>query len=288
MPLYTDEFMTDPHRVYRELRDRHGPLAPVELAPDTPATVVLGYREALRILDDDAHYPADPRRWQQLVAPTCPVLPLLQWRPITMRTAGAEHTRLREACTAGLERVDLHALRQVVERTAISMIESFGEAEPVELLGQYAFPLTFQVLTEVLGLPPEAGQRALAGVSAVLDAADAESARRGNAVFEEILADVVRRKRDHPDNDLLSWLMAHPARLDDTEMVQQTAMLYGAGTEPTCGLITNALLLEITDDRFGGGVLGGRSRPATRSSRSCSPIRRGRTSASGIPGSRSC
>ncbi|WP_232839911.1 MULTISPECIES: cytochrome P450 [Nocardia] len=257
MPLHTSEFATDPDRVCRAMRDRYGALAPVELAPDVPATLVIGYREALRILDDAAHYASDPRIWQQQAPADCPVLPLLRWRPVAPRSDDAEHTRFRGACTAGLDRVDLHSLRSVVERTAIPMINAFCESGSADLLGQYAFPLTFRVLNELLGLPPEKGQQALVGMIAVLNAADSESARRGNEIFESILLEFVEQKRCDPGDDLTSWLMADVADLDDLEMVNQTALLYAAGTEPTCGLILNTLLLMLTDNRFGDNVIGG-------------------------------
>ncbi|MET7767881.1 cytochrome P450 [Nocardia sp. NPDC005366] len=257
MPLYTPGFMADTHRIYREMRDRHPTLAPVELAPGVPATLVIGYREALRILDDEAHYPADPRMWEQHIPGSCPVLPLLQWRPIPLRNTGEAHVRLRSAVTAALGRVDMHTLRSVVERTAIPLINTFCESGSAELLTRYAFPLTFRVLNELLGFPSEQGHKAQAGMAAVLNAADTETAQRGNEIFEGVLLEVVRQKRENPGEDLTSWLMAHSAHLDDVEMVHQTALLYAAGTEPTCGLILNTLLLMLTDDRFGGNVLGG-------------------------------
>ncbi|NUS92759.1 MAG: cytochrome P450, partial [Nocardia sp.] len=52
MPLYAPEFAADPHRAYREMRAGWGSLAPVELAPGVPATLVLGYSTAVRILND--------------------------------------------------------------------------------------------------------------------------------------------------------------------------------------------------------------------------------------------
>ena len=88
--LYTTEFSDDPHRAYREMRSRYGSLAPVELAPYVPATLVVGYRTALRILNDPEHFPADPRIWQQTVATDCPILPLLEWRPMASRSSGPD------------------------------------------------------------------------------------------------------------------------------------------------------------------------------------------------------
>ncbi len=59
--LYAPEFAADPHAAYRRMRRVHGPLVPVELAPGVPATLVIGYYQARRILNDPLHFPADPR-----------------------------------------------------------------------------------------------------------------------------------------------------------------------------------------------------------------------------------
>jgi hypothetical protein len=69
VPLYAPEFAADPAGAYREMRRRYGALVPVDLAPGVPATLVVGYRHALRILHDPDHFPADPRRWQETVPP---------------------------------------------------------------------------------------------------------------------------------------------------------------------------------------------------------------------------
>jgi cytochrome P450 len=64
-------------------------------------------------------------------------------------------------------------------------------------------------------------------------------------------------KRNAPDDDITSRLLAHPTGLDDVEMIHQLATLYGAGIEPQQNLIVNTLLLMMTDDRFAGAFLGG-------------------------------
>src|SRR5690606_993296 len=112
--LYSTEFTIDPHRVYREMRERFGSLVPVELAPGVPATLVIGYRTALSILNDPERFPVDPRTWEASVAPDCPVLPVFRWRPNASRNSGAAHERLRQATTAAVEAGDLHGLSAVV------------------------------------------------------------------------------------------------------------------------------------------------------------------------------
>ncbi|WP_055522473.1 hypothetical protein [Streptomyces graminilatus] len=49
-------------------------------------------------------------------------------------------------------------------------------------------------------------------------------------------------KRRQPGADVTSWLLAHPARLTDAEMIQQILLVIGAGTEPSTNLLSNALL----------------------------------------------
>src|SRR5690606_9545317 len=90
VPIYTEEFAADPHAAYAEMRERFGSLVPVWLAPGVPATLVIGYWTALKILHDPEHFPADPRVWQRDIPAECPVKPMMQWRPNALRSSGIE------------------------------------------------------------------------------------------------------------------------------------------------------------------------------------------------------
>ncbi|MFI6218092.1 cytochrome P450 [Nocardia brasiliensis] len=252
--LYSEEFAADPHLAYREMRRQYGSLVPVNLAPDVPATLVIGYHTALRILNDPDHFPADPRTWQKNVPGECPILPMLEWRPNALRSAGLEHLRYRQANVAAVAEVDLHTLHATVERIAIPLINAFCQDGAADLISQYAFPLTFAVLNATLGCPPEIGQQVATGMAAIFEGVNAD---KGNAMLTDALFDLVTAKRKEPGDDITSRLLAHPAKLDDVEMIHQLVTLYGAGIEPQQNLIVNTLLLMLTDDRFAGNVLGG-------------------------------
>ncbi|MFG3614586.1 cytochrome P450 [Nocardia sp. NPDC047654] len=254
IPLYSAEFAADPHAAYREMRARYGSLAPVELAPDIPATLVIGYHAAVRIVNDPEHFPADPRAWQQDIAADCPVLPMMQWRPNALRNAGAEHARYRQANVAGLEKIDLYGLRDTVAQLATPLINSFCADGSADVVRQYAFPLSFAVLNAMLGCPAEIAQRAATGMAAIFEGVEAE---RGNKMLIDSLGELTLLKRAEPGDDITTRMLRHPAELSDTEMVHQLGTLYGAGIEPQQNLIVNTLLLILTDERFGGSVLGG-------------------------------
>ncbi len=252
--LYTPEFAADPQRAYRDMRERYGALVPVDLAPGVPATLVVGYYTALRIFNDPVHFPADPRTWQQSVAADCPVLPMMQWRPNALRNAGEAHARYRQTNVAGLEQVDQYDLRDTVAKLAVPLINSFCTDGSADLVRQYAFPLAFAVLNAMLGSPADIAQQAATGLAAVFEGVDAE---RGNQLLAGAMLELTQLKRAAPGDDITTRMLRHPAALSDTEMVHQLGTLYGAGIEPQRNLIVNALLLILTDERFGGSVLGG-------------------------------
>ncbi|MEU2254698.1 cytochrome P450 [Nocardia xishanensis] len=252
--LYTEEFAADPHHAYRQMRRQYGSLAPVELAPGVPATLVIGYHTALRILNDPEHFPADPRTWQQTVPGECPILPMLEWRPNALRSAGLEHLRYREANLAAVAGVDLHAMHATIERVAIPLINAFCQDGAADLISQYAFPLAFAVLNEMLGCPADIGQQVATGMAAIFEGVNAD---KGNAMLADALLELTTRKRNEPGDDIVSRLIGHSVGLDDVEMIHQLVTLYGAGIEPEQNLIVNTLLLMLTDDRFAGNLLGG-------------------------------
>ncbi|WP_438944191.1 cytochrome P450 [Nocardia gipuzkoensis] len=236
------------------MRRQHGSLAPVELAPGVPATLVVGYDTALRILNDPEHFPADPRTWQQNIPADCPVRPLMEWRPNGTRNDGATLQRYRQAITMSINAVDLYALHATVEKIAIPLVNTFCQAGAADLISQYALPLAFAVIDSLLGCPPKIGQRVAAGMAAMLEGIDAED---GNKMIAEALLELVALKRTHPGDDITSRLLQHPAELDELEMIHQLTSFYGAGIELEQNLIGNTLLLILSDARFGGSVVGG-------------------------------
>ncbi|MBL1074701.1 cytochrome P450 [Nocardia sp. 2] len=256
IPLYTAEFANDPHGNYREMRRAHGSMVPVELAPGVPATLVIGYHDAVRILNDPEHFPADPRIWQDTIPDDSPVKPMLQWYPNVLRNAGSTHWRYRQANVAAVDGVDLHGLHATVEREAIPLINAFCENGKAELISQYAMPLVFAGLNDMLGCPPDIGARVAAGMAALFDSVD-ENAALGMQMLSEALLELIALKRSTPGDDMVTRLLQHDAALDDTEMLYNIISIYGAGLEPQQNLIINTLRLILTDDRFAGDVLGG-------------------------------
>ncbi|MFE3443549.1 cytochrome P450 [Nocardia sp. NPDC059180] len=252
--LYTEEYAADPHRAHREMLHRFGSLAPVELAPGVPATLVIGYHAAVRILNDPDRFTSDPRAWEQSIPAGCPIRPMMEWYPNPLHSGGRDHIRYRSATAGALGEVDLHRLHVTIEQIATPLINTFCADGHCDVVGQYALPVAFATLNAILGCPADIGRRAATGMAAIFDTVGAAN---GNQLLLGALAELIRTKRAKPADDVTSRLVEHPTCLDDEELVCHLALLYAAGIEPTQNLIVNTLLLVLTDDRFAGNVLDG-------------------------------
>lgn len=257
--LYSQEFADDPHTAYHAMRRAYGSLVPVWLEPEVAATLVVGYRTALRILNDPDRFPADPRVWQRDIPDECPAKAMLMRRNNAVRTAGEEHARYRRAIVDALAPLDLFAVERSVDRVAERLINAFCAAGAADLRAQYAAPLTFQVMCDLLGLPAAEAQRAWADMAAILDGV-AEAGPRFAAALDGVVTAkraALEARSDVIADDVVTRLITHPVGLADFEVVEQIALLLGPGTEPTCNTITNTVLLMTTDPRFAGGMLDG-------------------------------
>jgi cytochrome P450 len=150
--------------------------------------------------------------------------------------------------------VDPNVLRGYVESNADLLIARFAPTGRADLIAEYARVLPLLVFNALFGCPPGIGDRLVQGMSGIFDGVEPE---KSNMILGEALTELVTLKRGRPGADLTSWLMAHPARLTDDEMLHQLVVLLGGGTEPEQNLIANAMRLLLSDDRFAGDLSGG-------------------------------
>ncbi|MEU6370023.1 cytochrome P450 [Streptomyces sp. NPDC046931] len=251
--MHGQDFAADPHGIYAKMR-AHGPAAPVELVPGVDATLVTEYQAALKVLQNTTDFSRDPRRWKALneglIALDNPVLPMMAYRPNCLFTDGAVHLRLRKAVTDSLDRLNIGRLRRDVEPIAAFLIDQFSERGRADLIHDYAKLLPLLLFNRLFGCPAGIGDRLTSSMSAIFDGRDA---LRANEELTACLMELISLKRREPGDDVTSWLIQHPAGLNDEELKDQLVMLMGAGVEPERNLIGNALLLLLTSGPSGRG-----------------------------------
>lgn len=245
--------------LYERLRRRHGPVAPVTIGPGLEAWLVMGYRELLHLCRDERLFSRDSRRWAPLregrVPTNSPLTPFVAWRPAVLWADGEQHRRQRAAVTDALGRVDGHGLAQVVELLARRLISRFAARQEADLVPHYAQRLPVLVLSRLLGLDEREGLRlgeAVAGTAAAHADSPNASGRMG-----DMLRALVRARRHAPRGDVASWLLRHPARLSEDEVLHNLAVMLVAGHQTMRNWIATTCRVLLTDPGFHSSLTAG-------------------------------
>ncbi|MGX1310219.1 cytochrome P450 [Streptomyces calvus] len=257
--LYGPEAATDPAGIYERLRKEHGSVAPVLLEGEVPAWLVLGYRDARRVLDNPRQFTRDARIWRDWrdgrVEETSPLIPMLGWRPDCVSQDGEPHRRLRAAVTDGLRAAAGRGVRRHATHYANRQIDAFVDAGRADLVGDYAEYLPMLVLSRILGLPEAEGRDLVESCAQVLGGG--EDAVTHDARIQEILARLVERKRSEPGGDLTTALLEHHAGLDEDEIVSHLRLVLIAAHTTTSNLLARVLQLVLTETSRLAGLISG-------------------------------
>ncbi|GAA3869287.1 cytochrome P450 [Streptomyces sedi] len=259
VPLSGERFHTDPHELYREMRQKHGPVVPIVLAGDIPAWLVIGYRELHQLLSDSELFTRDSALWNQWenIPDDWPLLPMVGKQPSILYTTGEAHTRRVSVTNDALEAVDQIELRRIVERHADALVDRICGQGEAELIGDYAKLLPVLVLAQLLGLPEEDGPALSQAMHDLVDGT--EKAIDGQQYMVGSIERLVASRRERPGADVTSRMLATPRGLTDEEIVWDLMVSITSGHQPTADWIGNTLRLMLTDDRFAASFFGGRN-----------------------------
>ena len=169
-----------------------------------------------------------------------------------------DHTRLRRLVSKAFTPRMVESLRPRVQQLVDEALDRAAEAGELEVMGDFAFPLPFTVISEMLGMPDtDARQlREWSGtlvrtLEPVVDTALLQAIAEAGTHMRELMSEAITWKRKEPADDLLSALIAaeeHGDVLSDDELIEQVTLLYLAGHETTVNLIGNGVLALATHD----------------------------------------
>ena len=253
---FSPGFAADPYPHYRELRERE----PVHRTPFGP-WVLLRHADCVRLLRDQslsvdvrkaaAIDPTARLARERLLAEAAPGRALRENRSM-LNIDPPDHTRLRRLVSSVFTPRRIGALRPLVSRLVAEHLDRVERRGEMDLIADLAFPLPFQVISEMLGMP-EADRDQVRewshtlvrildftiGPDELVAALDAGEAMRAH------VAEVIEWKRANPADDLLTALI-HAEEdgdaLSERELNDQVTLLFIAGHETTVNLIGNGTL----------------------------------------------
>jgi cytochrome P450 len=161
-----------------------------------------------------------------------------------------EHSRLRGYLTPAFTRRRLAALKPRIEEIVAEQLDLLAVApKDIDLVRDFAFPVPFRVICELLGLS-EMDRAAFAELgSARFDAAGGVAgALSASAAPRAFLIDVVARQRHDPQDGLIGMLVtAHGDELDDVELGGLVDGVFLGGYETSASMLALGALTLLRD-----------------------------------------
>lgn len=248
-------FRADPYPTYVALRTHD----PVHVSP-FGFTVLTRYEDVARTLrgsefarDIEAHVterPDDPRRarrerQRQRIEDGAVAKSILNLDP-------PDHTRLRRLVSLAFTPSAIERLRPRVQQLVDDVLDRAAEQGSIELVEELAFPVPFQVISDLLALPTDGSeqirdwsQTLTASLEPTADEAALDATEVAAAAMGDYLRGVIEHRRQHLGDDLLSALIVAEEegdRLSPAELLSFVILLYVAGHETTVNLIGNGTL----------------------------------------------
>ena len=238
----------DPFGHFAQARARC-PVQRVRLADGHPARVVLSFDAARQAL-------SDPRISKDMLAAlqdnsevVAEGLPGPEFSRHMLNVDPPDHTRLRRLVSRAFVPPRVAALEPAIRAIAEGLLDELARAGPegtVDLVEGYAYPLPFQVIGELLGIPESdrADLHAWFGVLLTGWAGDppAEAVEASDQIVA-YLRELAAAKRRGPGNDLVSVLVAaSDDALTTQELLSSLLQLIVAGHDTTASLIGNGVV----------------------------------------------
>lgn len=251
---------TNPQAAYRELQERWGVVAPVELEPGIHAWLVMGHHEICQVVRNEQLFSRDPNNWRLftdgVVAPDSGLGPMMFPRDNAYFADGEKHRRLRGPLDDGLESLDEHRMARFIRATCDDLISDFEHLGEADLVSDYAAIVPMLTVAGFFGIGPAQGHELRAALTAVFSSAD--GSQPAAYELDRILSGVMNARRGAPTDDLTTAFLRHPNLRNDFEIQQSIVLMITGGYEASITWIAQTLRLMLTDTRFAGRLRGGR------------------------------
>ena len=163
-----------------------------------------------------------------------------------------DHTRLRRIVSKSFTPSAMEKLRGRIEQLVNAALDHAQERGSIELIDDLAFPVPFQVISDLLNMPTERAEEMRDWSQIITNSleptATDEELAQSDAAFSQLvpyLTSIIEERRRNLDQDLLSSLITAEEsgdKMTTDELMAFLVLLYIAGHETTVNLIGNSTL----------------------------------------------
>ena len=234
--LTSREVRSNPYEIYELLRKKD----PVHRMRLISAWTLTEYEDAQTVLLDHRRFSSGDNKLEY-----APYRTMLDLDP-------PDHTRLRSLVSKAFTPRAVSELGPRIQQIVGELLDEVAGKDRFDLISDFAFPLPVIVIAEMLGIPAQDRDRfnvwsndiALA-VEPILSKEEIIRLERSSDELVEYFEDIIELRRQDPQDDMLSALLAaedEGDRLSHDELLGTLMLLLVAGNETTRSLIGNGML----------------------------------------------
>jgi cytochrome P450 len=163
-----------------------------------------------------------------------------------------DHTRLRRIVSKSFTPSAMERLRPRIQQLVDKVLENAQDAGHIELIDDLAFPVPFQVISDLLDMPTDRAIELREWSQIITNsleptATDEELVQSEDAIAQLVpyLTTIIEHRRKHLSDDMLSSLITAEEsgeQMTTEELMAFVVLLYIAGHETTVNLIGNGTL----------------------------------------------
>ena len=242
-------FFDDPYRQYADLRAH----APVHQSPFGP-WMLTRYDDCVRLLrNPDVSVEDRNREVGRRVSLFANDDPRRRrGRAAILNLDPPAHSRIRRLAGKAFTPRRVEALGPRIQAQVDAALDRVAGNGGMDVIADLAFPLPFAAISEMLGIPDDdsaymrdVSHTLVQTLEPLTAEEDIPALRAASDAMHDFVDDIIRWKRAHPGDDLLTALIEvrdGGDALSDDELHDQVALLYIAGHETTVNLIGNGTL----------------------------------------------
>jgi cytochrome P450 len=254
--LFSPSARANPYPIYAQLRAEE----PVYWSPQLKSWFVTRYADVLSGLRHPKMLPfassKDPASLARLPAEVRQNMVSIgdvtsKW---LLFLPSADHRQMRRLMNQGFKPRLVADLRPRIQSIADELIDGVEDSGQMEVMQDFAYPLPAMVIAEMLGVPTsdrdllKAWSQKMATFFSLTkkgDPAVIESMAQTLLELTDYLREIVRQRRQVPQDDMISNLLAADEEgniLTEEELLSNCVLMLFAGHETTMNLIGNGLL----------------------------------------------
>jgi cytochrome P450 len=243
--FFTADFLANPYPLFAQLREM-APIINISSSPGHQVWMVTRFNEAVQVLKDNrfsVEFARNRTEYFEYADRAGGGGFILNRSMISVDEP--DHSRLRKLVSKGFTPRYIEGLRPRIQDLANELLDKVTNRGEMDLIGDFAYPLPINVISEMMGVPP-ADRSQIREWSAVIarNYDDPQKEVKLDA-FSKYVHQLVAEKRAKPQDDLVSKLVRIEEdgdRLSEQELLSMVALLIFAGHETTSNLIGNGAL----------------------------------------------